>query len=49
MEHYLQKRGQTNVAHDAHIWGAISGIVFITLINPSFLVHFVNTIRAILF
>jgi membrane associated rhomboid family serine protease len=49
MEHYLQKRGQTNVAHDAHIWGAISGIIFILLINPSFLTHFVNTVRAIIF
>lgn len=33
-EMYMQKRGGTNIAHDAHIWGAIFGFLFILLFVP---------------
>ena len=46
IEHYLQRRGGTNVAHDAHIYGALGGIVFIAIIQPSFIVEFFTKIIA---
>ncbi|MHC1707120.1 MAG: rhomboid family intramembrane serine protease [Bacteroidales bacterium] len=32
---YMAKRGQDNIGHDAHFWGAIFGIVFTLAIKPS--------------
>lgn len=29
ISHYLGKRGQDNINHSAHIWGAIFGVVFV--------------------
>lgn len=48
---YLAKRGQGNINHSAHIWGAIFGIVFVilttTIMTPFNAVEqFVNAIRA---
>lgn len=34
-EYYLDKRGQDNVAHDAHFYGALFGLAFITVLRPS--------------
>jgi membrane associated rhomboid family serine protease len=33
-EIYLDKKGKDNVAHDAHIWGAIFGVIYIICIKP---------------
>lgn len=33
-EMYMQKRGGTNIAHDAHIWGAIFGFLFALVFVP---------------
>ncbi len=33
LEYYADKKGNTGIAHDAHIGGAIFGIIFILLIN----------------
>jgi membrane associated rhomboid family serine protease len=33
-EYYMDKRGQDNVAHDAHFYGALFGLGFITLLYP---------------
>jgi len=33
-EVYMDKRSQDNVAHDAHIWGAVFGFVFTLLFVP---------------
>ncbi len=38
VEYYLGKRGQTNIGHDAHFWGAVFGILFTISLKPS-LVH----------
>lgn len=48
---YLAKRGQGNINHSAHIWGAIFGIVFVilttTIMTPFNAVEqFVNAISA---
>lgn len=34
-EYYQDKRGQDNVAHDAHFYGALFGLAFITVLDPS--------------
>ncbi|MGV6862434.1 MAG: rhomboid family intramembrane serine protease [Putridiphycobacter sp.] len=44
VEYFLAKRGRTNIAHDAHIGGAIFGFLFVSLINPSYLTRFFNLI-----
>ena len=36
---YMDKRGGDNVAHDAHFFGALYGIVFMTVLRPSLLLH----------
>lgn len=36
---YMDKRGGDNVAHDAHFFGAVYGIVFVTILEPSLLLH----------
>lgn len=45
LEHFMQKRMRTNVAHDAHIWGAIFGVVFVALLNPDFIQRFLIQVR----
>ncbi|MBI1838535.1 MAG: rhomboid family intramembrane serine protease [Flavobacteriia bacterium] len=33
VEYYLDKKGNTGIAHDAHIGGAIFGVIYILIIN----------------
>lgn len=33
LEYFLDKRGNTGIAHDAHIGGALFGVLFILIIN----------------
>lgn len=40
-EMYMQKRGGTKIAHDAHIWGAGFGFLFTLLFAPGALSNFV--------
>jgi len=44
LEYFMAKRGGTNIAHDAHILGALFGIVFTIAINPSYITNFFNAI-----
>ncbi|NOX86122.1 MAG: rhomboid family intramembrane serine protease [Chlorobi bacterium] len=39
---YMGKRGQDNVGHDAHFFGALFGIVFTAIIVPNILTHFIE-------
>ncbi len=39
---YMGRSGRGNVNHDAHLWGAVFGIVFPLIINPHFLQNFIN-------
>ena len=32
-EHYMSRSGKTNIAHDAHIYGAIFGLIFIIALD----------------
>ncbi len=34
-EAYMAKRGQDNIGHDAHLWGAIFGLVFTIALKPA--------------
>ncbi len=43
-EYYLSKRGGTNIAHDAHITGALFGLLFIALIDYHYYLDFFNRI-----
>lgn len=39
---YMSKRGQDNINHDAHIWGAIGGMVMLVLIKPQVFTNFLG-------
>lgn len=41
-EGYMNKRGGTGIAHDAHIWGAVFGLIFLTLIQPGVWMRFLS-------
>jgi len=47
VEHYLSKRGNTGIAHDAHFWGAIFGIVFTIALKPSLAIDFIHKIQGV--
>ncbi len=37
---YMDRRGQDNVNHSAHLWGAAYGVLFTILVNHRILAHF---------
>ncbi|HEY6901409.1 MAG TPA: rhomboid family intramembrane serine protease [Puia sp.] len=39
---YMSKRGGDNVNHDAHIWGAVYGVVFTIAVHPAIVGTFLN-------
>ncbi len=41
-EYIMSKRGGTGIAHDAHISGAIFGVVFMTALDYNYLLNFFN-------
>ena len=41
---YMDRRGEGNVNHSAHLWGAAYGVVFTLLVNPRVLPHFLNAL-----
>lgn len=44
-EIYMQRRGGTGIAHDAHIFGAIFGLVFMTVVDYRILIDFGTMIK----
>lgn len=44
IEYYLGKRGQDNIGHDAHIWGAIYGVVLTLILKPALATRFMDQI-----
>lgn len=38
--YYMDKRGGDHVAHDAHFYGAVFGVLFTTALDPDLLLHF---------
>ena len=43
-EYYLAKRGGTNIGHDAHISGAIFGLIFVALLDYNYYINFFKAI-----
>ena len=39
---YMDRRGQGNVNHSAHLWGAAFGVAFTLLVRPEVLSHFLG-------
>ena len=39
---YMSRRGGDNVNHDAHLWGALFGILFTIAVRPSVIGSFLN-------
>ncbi len=46
-EMYMQKRGGTNIAHDAHIWGAIFGFLFTLIFVPDAFMNFLSQLLSV--
>ncbi len=44
-EYYLSRRGRTNIAHDAHIYGALYGFVFTLLIDRQIMTDFIAQVK----
>ena len=44
VEYYLGKRGNTNIGHDAHFWGAVYGVLFTIILKPSLASDFIQQI-----
>ena len=38
----MDKAGKDNIGHSAHLWGAITGLIFPLFIDPMQLKHFIN-------
>jgi membrane associated rhomboid family serine protease len=45
IEYYLAKRGQGNIGHDAHFWGAVYGAAFTIILKPSLIQSFIDQIK----
>ena len=43
-EAYLDKKDNDNVAHDAHIWGAIFGVIITIIFKPTLVIRFIEQI-----
>jgi membrane associated rhomboid family serine protease len=43
-EYYMSKRGRTGIAHDAHFWGAIYGLVLLLILRPTFGLYFIQKV-----
>jgi membrane associated rhomboid family serine protease len=47
-EYYMSKRGRTGIAHDAHFWGAIFGLVLLLILRPQFGLYFLLQVGSFL-
>jgi membrane associated rhomboid family serine protease len=43
-EYYMAKKVQDNIGHDAHLWGAIFGVVFTFALKPGLFVIFLQQV-----
>ena len=44
---YMSKRSAGNINHNAHFWGAIFGLIYPILLNPSLLFMFISRLKNI--
>jgi membrane associated rhomboid family serine protease len=45
VEYYLDKKGNSNIGHNAHFWGAIHGAVFTIILKPSLISSFIEQLK----
>lgn len=43
---YMSKRNQDNINHDAHLWGALFGILFLIVFEPKIVPYFYQQLMA---
>lgn len=41
---YMSKKGEDNIGHDAHLWGAVFGLVCPIILKPGILTYFISQI-----
>jgi membrane associated rhomboid family serine protease len=39
---YMARKGQDNIGHDAHFWGAVYGIILTIALKPELFIHFIE-------
>lgn len=44
LEYFMAKRGNTRIAHDAHLFGGLFGIIVLLVVKPQFGLHFLSEI-----
>jgi len=42
---YMARKGQDNIGHDAHFWGAVYGLVFTIAVEPQLFTMFIERIK----
>lgn len=42
---YMAKKGNDNIGHDAHFWGAAFGFIFTIVLKPALFMHFISQIQ----
>lgn len=42
---YMGKKGKDNINHDAHFWGAVYGLIYPVIMEPSLLKNFISQIK----
>lgn len=47
LEFYMDKRGGSNVNHNAHIWGALYGIIFTIALKPTIAMNFIDKLKSV--
>lgn len=45
-EYYMSKSGRTGIAHDAHLWGGLYGLLFMLVAEPRFGLFFLQRVGA---
>lgn len=43
-EYYMSKHGKDNIGHDAHLWGALFGLIFPLALKPDLLMIFLENL-----
>ncbi len=43
-EYYMAKNGRDNIGHDAHLWGALFGVIFTIALKPGLIAIFLQQI-----
>ncbi len=44
LEHFMKRNVRSNIAHDAHIWGALFGILFVAVVVPNSIPRFFSQV-----